>query len=75
MTHTPACRAAQVEAGWNALLLLEEAGSDSGTTSKPCEIVDCGELALDVEPNLFVKESELAALAADAALSAEGEQA
>jgi hypothetical protein len=40
----------QVEFGWNMLFTLEEAGSDSGATSKPCTIVDCGVLDLEADP-------------------------
>lgn len=46
----------QVEAGWETLLDMEEAGSQDGAPNMPVEIVDCGALPLDVNPQDVVQQ-------------------
>ncbi len=53
----------QVEAGWDTLLRLEEAGSDDGTPSEECTILDCGELPLEVDPAALLDEERQEGLA------------
>ena len=40
----------RVEAGWDALALLEGLGSDDGAPAAPVTVVGCGEAGLDADP-------------------------
>ncbi|GBF90434.1 hypothetical protein Rsub_03430 [Raphidocelis subcapitata] len=57
----------QVEAGWDALALLEGLGSGGGTPTAPAVISDCGEAGLWEEPEALVGAFKAAAATAEAA--------
>jgi hypothetical protein len=72
-THPPI----QVEAGFDALALLEGLGSNSGAVAEPVVISDCGQVGLEIDPEEVVNEfrAELAAAGAAADEEAEAEAA
>jgi hypothetical protein len=47
---------AQVEAGWSTLVMMEAAGSDSGTPTSPVTLVDARLMALDEDAEAAVEE-------------------
>jgi cyclophilin family peptidyl-prolyl cis-trans isomerase len=54
----------RVEAGWEALALLEGLGSDDGTPAAPVTVIGCGEAGLGADPEALAAEFVLAAAAA-----------
>jgi hypothetical protein len=46
----------QVEAGWSTLMMMESAGSDSGTPSSPVSLVACRMMGLDEDAEAAVEE-------------------
>uniref|UniRef100_A0A383VC15 peptidylprolyl isomerase n=1 Tax=Tetradesmus obliquus TaxID=3088 RepID=A0A383VC15_TETOB len=46
----------QVEAGWSTLMMMESAGSDSGSPTSPVTLVDCRMMGLDEDVEAAVQE-------------------
>jgi gamma-glutamylcysteine synthetase len=56
MSHCLHVHVAQVEAGWSTLVMMEAAGSDSGTPTSPVTLVEARLMALDEDAEAAVEQ-------------------